>query len=158
MRRVLAGGAAILLLALGAAPVMAAVPERGIDSFVTDPYVIAECDGFDVMEQTTVSVRWVSYFDQDGNWVRDVSHATDTAVDWRTDSGEQVATYSDAGGTFTAKVDGTFIFTGIHNAWTLRSGELVRDVGRVVVAEVAPGEFDRIFEAGQLPETDPCTW
>jgi hypothetical protein len=158
MRRTIAAGAAVVLLAFAAAPVAAMAPEQGFDSFVTDPYVIAECDGYDVMEQMTIYVRYVVYLDRDGDFVREVAHATNSAVEWRSDTDEQLATYRDAGGTFSATAGATFTWTGIHNEWTLASGEVIRDVGRVVVAEVAPGEFERVFEAGQLPETDPCTW
>jgi len=158
MRRIGSIGAAGLLLLAMAGPASAAAPEVFAESFVTDPYVWLECDGFDIMEQTTVSFRIYSYFDRQGNWLRDVGHYTDTAVEWRSDTGEQVATLSDAGGTFTATADSTFTWTGVHSEYTTRSGVVYRFVGRVVVAEVEPGEFERIFEGGQFAEIDPCSW
>ena len=158
MRR-MATGLAITLITLAAAgPVAAVAPETELVSFTSDPFVIAECDGYDVLEQDDISIRILAYFDRDGEFVREVLHATNSGVVWRSDTHELLATYSDAGGTFTATAENTFTWTGVHNEWTLTDGTVIRDVGRVVVAEVAPGEFERTFEAGKIPEPDPCSW
>jgi hypothetical protein len=149
--------AAILALA-AACPAAASSPEFDTVTFTTDPYVLAECDGYDVMEQLDVSIRVQVFTDRNGQFLREVDHATDSGIDWRSDTNEQIATYSDAGGTFTAAVNSVFTWTGIHNQWTLTDGTVVRGVGRVVVAEVAPGDFQRIFEAGSIPDPDPCSW
>ena len=158
MRRLTSTVIAILLTLTVLSPVAAAGPTVQNVSFTAGPYVFAECDGYDVMEQIDVEMRIVSYVDSSGSWVRDVTHGSSTGGEWRSDTGDQIATYSDAGGTFTAAADGTFTWTGIHNRWTTTSGLVIKDRGRVVVAEVAPGDFERIFEAGQIPEPDPCSW
>jgi len=157
MRRIFLVAACLLIFAL-AGPVSAAQPDHQRFSFTTDPYVLAECEGYDVVEQDEVELAIVTYFDRSGDVVRDVFHSATTGIAWRTDTGAQLATYRDNGGTFTATSIGTFTFTGVHNEWTLGDGTVIRDVGRVVVAEVAPGDFERIFDAGQFPEVDPCTW
>jgi thioredoxin reductase len=158
MRRIAATVAGSFLMLTVAAPVMASPPSGETVTFTTDPYVIAECDGYDVVEQDDVSMRIRDFVDRTGAVVREVTHATDTGVIWRSDTGVQVATYADAGGTFTSRADGTFTWTGVHNRWTLTDGTVIKDRGRVVVAQVAPGDFERIFEAGKIPEIDPCTW
>jgi hypothetical protein len=160
MRRSIALLPVLAVLALAAAsPAAANSPEFHTVTFTTDPYVLAECDGYDVMEQLDVSMRIQVFFDRNGEVLREVTHATDSGIDWRSDTNEQLATYSDAGGTFTAAVNNVFTWTGIHNLWTLTNGEVIRGVGRVVVAEVAPGDFQRIFEAGSIPDdVDPCSW
>jgi hypothetical protein len=158
MRRVATGLAIALITLAAAGPVGAASPETELLTFTTDPYLIAECDGYDVLEQDDVSIRILAFFDRNGDFVREVFHSTTSGVVWRSDTGELVATYSDAGGTFTATAQNSFTWTGVHNEWTLTDGTVIRDVGRVVVAEVAPGEFERTFEAGRIPEPDPCSW
>jgi hypothetical protein len=158
MRRMTSLGLAGAMVLIVAAPAAAAKPARDVLQFTTDPYVIAECDGYDVMEQVDVNIREMDFFDKSGNFVRHVSHAASTGVEWRSDTGALLATYQDAGGTFTATANNVFTWTGIHNQWTRTDGTVIRDVGRVVVAEVAPGDFERIFEAGSIPEPDFCTW
>lgn len=101
----------------------------------------------------------VGYYDNAGEFIREVNHSSTTGTYWRTDTGEQIATYTDVGGIFTATADTTFTFTGIHSEWTLSDGTAIRFVGRVVIAEVEPGVFERIFDAGKTShEFDPCTW
>jgi hypothetical protein len=158
MRQMITLGLAGAMVLIVAAPAAAAQPAMDLLSFTTDPYVIAECDGYDVMEQVDVTILEMDFFNSSGDFVRHVAHAASTGTEWRTDTGAVLATYQDAGGTFTATADNVFTWTGIHNQWTLTDGTVIRDVGRVVVAEVAPGEFERIFEAGSIPEPDPCTW
>ncbi|HJW22755.1 MAG TPA: hypothetical protein VJ506_10025 [Candidatus Limnocylindrales bacterium] len=159
MHRRLTGSAAGALLALAlATPTMAASPSRDQQAFVTDPYVLAECDGYDVLEQDTVSIAVDTFYDSAGNVLRTVLHANDHGIVWRSDSGAQLATYTDAGGTFTMTADGKFVFTGVLNTWTLTDGTTFRDVGRIVVAEVAPGEFEPIQVAGTFENADPCDW
>jgi hypothetical protein len=148
--------AGALVLAV-AGPVAATAPERFVEQFTTDPYVLAECDGYDLIGQDVVDNEIHAYFDKDGNWLRDVFHAATTGTVWRSDTGEQIATYSDAGGTFTATSENTFTWTGIHGSWTLSDGTQIKFVGRVVVAETENG-FERIFTAGQQPDVDPCSW
>jgi hypothetical protein len=148
--------AGVLALAV-AGPALAAAPERSVDQFTTDPYVFAECDGYDVIEQDVVDTEIYSYFDSEGNWLRDVFHAATSGVVWRSDTGAQIATYSDAGGTFTATSENVFTWTGNHSGWTLNDGTHIKFVGRVVVAETENG-FERIFAAGQQPDFDPCDW
>lgn len=148
-------------LAIGLAvvsPVLAGAPVRWLDRFTTDPYVIAECDGYDVLEQDVVRADQVDFFDRTGNFTRHVSHSASTGVVWRSDTNVQLATYKDQGGIFTATSDNVFTFTGIHNAWTLNDGSVIRDVGRIVFAEVAPGDFEVVFDAGRHDDRDPCTW
>ena len=149
-------GLAISLVAVS--PVLAKAPDRWVDQFTTDPYVIAECDGYDVLEQDVVNTDQVDFFDHTGDFVRHVSHSASTGVVWRSDTNEQLATYRDQGGIFIATSDNTFTFTGIHNAWTLNDGSVIRDLGRTVFAEVAPGDFEVVFDAGRHDDRDPCTW
>ena len=157
MRRVMGlAGAAVIALAV-AAPAAASAPEREVFAFTTEPYVFAECEGYDVIEQLDVYSSVVRYFDG-GEVVREVTHSSTTGRDWRSDTGEQLATFSDAGGTFTASADGTFTWTGKHSAWTLADGTVIKFVGRVVVEEVEPGVFERTFGAGSYDELDPCSW
>ena len=104
MRRLTSTVIAILLTLTVLSPVAAAGPTVQNVSFTAGPYVFAACDGYDVMEQIDVEMRIVSYFDSSGSWVRDVTHGSSTGVEWRSDTGDQIATYSDAGGTFTAAV------------------------------------------------------
>jgi len=149
-------GAGILLLAM-AGPAAATAPERTIEEFTTDPYLFAECDGYDVIEQDDVQIRIQSYFDANGDWLQDVFHSASTGSVWRSDTGAQIATYFDAGGTFTASAANVFTWTGVHAAWKLSDGTRVVLVGRVVVAETENG-FERVFVAGQQPDFDPCDW
>jgi len=158
MKWITGTAAAVALLAIAASSAAAAQPQREILEFTTDPYVIAECDGYDVVESVDVHAAIDSYVDRNGNWVRTVNHSSTTGVDWRSDTGEQIATYSDIGGTFTATADNTFTFTGIHAAYRTTSGATSRFVGRVVVAEIAPGDFELIFRAGHYDDIDPCSW
>ncbi len=152
----LAATAAMMLAA--AAPVAAAAShERWIDTFTTDPYVLAECEGYDVIEQDDAYFVIDSYFDRDGNWLRDVFHASTTGTVWRSDTEAQLATYGDAGGTFTTTSRDRFTWTGIHGVWTLTDGSTVTFVGRVVV-EVIDGSFERTFGAGSYDDLDPCSW
>ena len=159
MRR-MATGLAIAVFALRAAgPVGAAAPERESVYFTVGPSVFAECDGYDVLEILEVSAKLAGYFDNSGEFVREINHSSTTGTYTRSDTGEQLATFTDVGGTFTATPNPTFTFTGIHSEWTLSDGTAIRFVGRVVVAEVEPGVFERIFEAGKTShEFDPCTW
>jgi hypothetical protein len=158
MRRLASWFGGIVLVATMAAPAAAAAPTIEDVAFTSDPYVLAECDGYDVIEQDQIQFRVMTFIDGDGNWKRTVTHGSDTGLAWRSDTGEEIATYRDAGGTFTASADGLFTFTGIHNLWITSSGAVVKDRGRVVVAEVAPGDFERIFEAGKIPDAEPCSW
>jgi hypothetical protein len=152
----LAAGGALAIALAGVAS--AAPPHQEWNQFTTDPYTIAECDGYDLIEQDVVNVHVASFVNSDGEETRFVNHSTSTGFIWRSDSLQVVATYQDAGGTFTAGPGNVFTWTGVHNDWRLADGTRIRDVGRVVVAEVAPGEFQRVFEAGRIPEPDPCTW
>ena len=156
MQRLLGIASGVLATIAIVGPVAATAPQRQVFNFETDPYVLAECDGYDVVEQLTVYSVVDSYFDANGGWVRDVVHSTTTGTDWRSDTGLQIASFSDAGGTFTARSNNTFTWTGNHSTWTTTDGRVFRNVGRVVVAEVAPGEFERIFAAGNLRDIDPC--
>lgn len=149
--------AGVLVLAM-AAPTAASAPGREVVQFTTDPYTLAECDGYDVIEQLDVRAVIDRYVDRDGNVIREVTHSSTAGIDWRSDTGEQLATFSDTGGTFTATSDETFTWTGIHSAWTLTDGTVVKFVGRIVVAEVEPGVFERTFSAGSYDELDPCGW
>jgi hypothetical protein len=158
MRRLLTPVMGLAMALAVVSPAAASAPARWLDEFTTDPYVIAECDGYNVMEQVDVHIAQFDFFDQNGDLARHVSHAASTGVDWRSDTLEQVATYSDQGGIFIATSDNVFTFTGIHNAWTLNDGTTLRDLGRLVVAEVAPGDFEVVFDAGRHDERDPCTW
>lgn len=158
MRRVMGFvGAGVIALAV-AAPVAASAPERDAFTFTTDAYVIADCDGYDVMEQLTGRVVVVDFVGPGGDVIREVVHSSTTGLDWRSDTGAQLATFSDVGGTFTAAANGTFTWTGIHSQWKLADGTVVKFVGRVVVAEVEPGVFERVFGAGSYSDFDPCTW
>jgi hypothetical protein len=158
MRRVMGlAGAALIALAV-AAPVAASAPEREVISFTTEPYIFAECDGYEVIEQLNIHSVIDRYFNAAGEVTRQVNHSSTTGVDWRSDTGDQLATFSDAGGTFTATADNTFTWTGNHGAWTLTDGTTVKLVGRVVVEEVEPGVFERTFGAGSFDDVDPCTW
>jgi hypothetical protein len=58
----------------------------------------------------------------------------------------------------TTTADNRFIFTGIHFEWTLNDGTVVRGSGRVVVQEVAPGQFEVTHASGQFDDFDPCSW
>jgi hypothetical protein len=158
MRRLLTPAMGLVMALAIVSPVAAQAPDHWLDDFTTDPYVIAECDGYDVMEQIDVHIDWFAFFDQNGEFVRQVGHAASTGVDWRSDTNAQVATYSDQGGIFVATADNVFTWTGIHNAWTLNDGTVLRDLGRRVVAEVAPDDFEIVFDAGTHDEIDPCTW
>lgn len=158
MHRILTLAAASLLTLALAGPTLATQPGSETVTFTSDPYVLGECDGYDVLEQDQVSMRVRTFVDRSGDVVREVTHATDVGDVWRSDTGARLATYSDAGGTFTVRANGTFTWTGVHNRWTLVDGTVIKDRGRVVVAEVAPGEFERVFEAGKIPEIDPCAW
>jgi hypothetical protein len=158
MRRLLTPALGLLIALAFVSPAAARAPDRWLDEFTTDPYVIAECDGYDVMEQIDVHIDQFDFFDQTGGFVRHVSHAASTGVDWRSDTNEQLATYSDQGGIFIATADNVFTFTGIANAWTLNDGTVLRDLGRRVIAEVAPDDFEIVFDAGRHDEIDPCTW
>jgi hypothetical protein len=158
MRRVMGVvGAGVIALAF-AGPVAAGAPERDAFTFTTDPYVFAECDGYDVIEQLDVRVSVDRYLNADGDVIREVDHSRTTGSDWRSDSGVQLATFSDIGGTFTATASGTFTWTGNHSTWTLADGTMIKLVGRVVVQELAPGDFERTFSAGSFDELDPCSW
>ena len=150
--------AAAAVLVAAATPAAAQAPDHWMNAFTTDPYVIAECSGYDVLEQDVVSTRGVDFFDRNGEFTRSVSHSASTGVVWRSDTGAQLATYRDRGGIFVQTADNVFTFTGIHNWWTLTDGTVIRDLGRLVVAEVAPGEFEVVFDAGQHDDRDPCLW
>jgi hypothetical protein len=158
MRRLLTPAMGLVMTLAIVSPVAAQAPDRWLDVLTTDPYVIAECDGYDVMEQIDVHTEQFDFFDQNADFVRHVSHSASTGVDWRSDTNEQVATYNDQGGIFIATSDNVFTFTGIHNAWTLNDGTVLRDLGRIVFEEVVPGEFEVVFDAGRHDERDPCTW
>ena len=158
MRRLLTAGVGLVMSLTAVSPVVAGAPSRSLDEFTTDPYIIAECAGYDVLEQIDVHTDQVDFFDRSGDFVRHVSHSASSGVDWRSDTGEQVATYNDQGGIFIATSANTFTFTGIHNAWTLNDGTVIRDLGRIVFAEIAPGEFDVVFDAGRHDDRDPCLW
>jgi hypothetical protein len=158
MRRFAALAAGTLIAMVMAGPALATAPSTDHQRFTTDAYVVAECDGYDVLEQDHVDITIQTYFDRNGDVSRMIFHSSDTGIVWRSDTDEQLATYADAGGTFTQTSDGRFIWTGVHNAWTLTDGTTIRDAGRVVVAEVSPGQFERVFAAGHLPEPDPCSW
>jgi hypothetical protein len=148
----------LLMTVAAVSPVAAGAPARSVDVFTTDPYVIAECDGYDVMEQIDVHAVQFDFFDLNGDFTRHVTHSASTGIDWRSDTNEQVATYKDQGGIFVATSDNVFTFTGIHNAWTLNDGTVVRDLGRIVFAEIAPGDFEVVFDAGRHDDRDPCSW
>ena len=158
MRRLVTMAIGLFMTVAAISPVAAGAPARSVDVFTTDPYVIAECDGYDVLEQVDVHIDQFDFFDLNGDFVRHVSHSASTGVDWRSDTNEQVATYKDQGGIFIATSDNVFTFTGIHNAWTLNDGTVIRDLGRIVFAEVAPGDFEVVFDAGRHDDREPCDW
>ena len=66
MRRVMGlAGAALIALAV-AAPVAASAPEREVISFTTEPYIFAECDGYEVIEQLNIHSVIDRYFNAAG--------------------------------------------------------------------------------------------
>ena len=60
MRRLVPMAIGLFMTVAAASPVAAGAPARSVDVFTTDPYVIAECDGYDVLEQLDVHAETAS--------------------------------------------------------------------------------------------------
>jgi hypothetical protein len=153
----------LVLTGAVATPALARAPERTIE-VVSDAYTLAECDGFDVVEDNVVTLVVAVFKNRDGTDNREVTHADTDGVTMRVypdDSTIQVATYRDKGGIFIADADGTFTWTGIIDQFTLRDGTRLVNIGyqqfHVISWDPFEGEWLRDVGAYSL-DSDPCTW
>jgi hypothetical protein len=125
---------AILLLAFSFTA-QAAKPVVWSDEF-PDLFVLAECDGFDVMDDTYNFVSGKDFFDKDGNWIRTQMHWK--ALDYL----------------YSSKYPEGLILTGTASVmvrfWAGENGEDFQSVQGLNIGIIVPGYGPLFYEAGKI--------
>jgi hypothetical protein len=159
-RRVqLALGLALIAMFALASPAPAAPPETTRDTFSgTAPF--AECEGFDIIVNFTVTVQDTSFFDNSGALVRQQVHMRGTGelvntVTGKTETGSSpsMTIYDYRAGTFTA------VGLTTHNN-VPGEGIVALEAGKIVFAgfdEFGAPIGEPIFVAGPHEEVDWCS-
>lgn len=119
---------------------------------VSDPEVYTSCDGFDALVTFTVERRYTTFYDAEGNGLREIRHVYFTGTVSNSTDASKAVPYV---GRFTRTVDveaNTVTITGLFRQ-TLIPGEgvLLLDAGRTVldaddfsiITQSGPSEFDQ---------------
>lgn len=126
---------AVVFLLLFSFNAQAGKPAMGHSEF-SDLFVLAECDGFNVMDDSWNMVAMKDFFDQDGNWVR-------SQWNWKAYDYLYSSLYPDG-----------LILTGTASVmtrfWAGDLGEDYQSVQGLNIGIVVPGYGPLFFEAGKI--------
>lgn len=155
--------AALALVLVAAQPGLAGAPERWTE-VIEDSYVLAECDGYEVVQFNVVTLAVAAFEDRPNDEARVVTHADTVGVVRRVyedGSTLDVATYRDRGGIFVEGPGDTFTWTGIIDRYELRDGTMLVNIGyqQLRVLSWDPFEAEWVRDVGRYTlDSDPCTW
>jgi hypothetical protein len=129
-RRLFFVGLAALLALTSILPALAATPVQSTSVFPISG--TTHCDGFDVIEEATVTFSQTMFFDNAGNPVRIVGHAVYNGTLTNSATGTIVAPKRGPQNFTIDLLDGTQVWRGIFFLLTVPGkGSIVHDVGRV---------------------------